>query len=134
MGAFLAARVGHEPFPALIQPSFSYVLDAEHTLEWVEVRYTVTFPGGRTEVVDYHDFLPGPDEKDDTIAWQVFTPAAASDPETAAWVRDRLADLGYDGKPERLTVTNVDVAVDLGTDGRTEGDTQDTIAVVELTP
>lgn len=130
-GCYLAGVRGDEPFPALIQPGFGYVLDDEDQVEWVDTRYAVEFAGGGVEEVDYHDLLPDAGASADVMAFKVFSDEAVEDPETAAWVRDRLDELGYDGDPVRLTVTLVEVTADTETDQRTEGKTKD-VAEVDL--
>ena len=127
---FLLLAGGREPFPALIMPGFDYVADNGDVIEWADVRYVVTFSDGRSQTVDYHEVLPDVGAKADNIAATIFEDA---DPETVAWIVQRLDKLDMQGHPVRLTVRAVAIELDQRTFAEAEGKTTDLI-VVELEP
>jgi hypothetical protein len=128
IAGFLLLASGREPFPALIMPGFGYVADNGNAVEWADVRYVVTFSDGRTQTIDYHDVLPEAGAKADSIAATTFEGA---DPETVAWLDQRLDELDLDGQPVLLTVRAVKVELDPHTFAAAEGDTTD-LVVIEL--
>jgi hypothetical protein len=128
VAGFLLLATGREPFPALTMPGFGYIADNGDAVDWADVRYVVSFADGRTQTVDYHDVLPEVGAKADSIAATIFENA---DPETIAWLVQRLDALDLDGRPVRLTVRVVKIELDRHTFAATEVGTKD-IVVVEL--
>lgn len=108
---YALARLGGEPYPAIIQPSFGYVADAGDTVEWTEIEYVVTFTDGDTEQIDFRDFYGDAGDKAEYIALRVITPDNESDAETVAWVGARLDELNLDGVPSELRVQVSDVTI-----------------------
>ncbi len=113
---YALTRLGAEPYPAIVQPSFGYVADAGDVVEWTEIQYLVVFDDGRTQKIDYRDFFADAGGKAEYLAVRVMTPEVVADPGVVEWVAGRLEGLDLDGEPVKLVVQVfvVSISDDLG--------------------